>query len=42
MGFRHARSAQQALDEAIRIKGGGASIIILGMGGEIAPRPRRQ
>lgn len=37
MGFRHFPTAQQAVDAAIRVRGKNAKIVILGMGGEIAP-----
>ncbi len=37
MGFRYFSTAQHALDAAIEVKGREARILILGMGGEIAP-----
>jgi nickel-dependent lactate racemase len=40
MGFSYFPTAQQALDAAMQTKGGKAKIVILGMGGEIAPRER--
>ena len=37
MGFRYFPTAQQAVDDAIRVRGKKSKIVILGMGGEIAP-----
>jgi len=37
MGFQYFPTAQQAVDAAIRVRGENAKIVILGMGGEIAP-----
>ena len=40
MGFRYFSTAQQAVDAAVEVKGKSAKIVILGMGGEIAPMRR--
>ena len=42
MGFTHFSTAQQAVEAAIQVKGENSKIVILGMGGKIAPRPSRR
>lgn len=39
MGFEYFNSAQAAVDRALKVKGKGVKVMILGMGGEIAPIP---